>query len=93
MKLCAKHELLQVADIKNHFEQSDSPVEEDETFQDSSGEPMLLEGLREKFSLRDILAAIPPKNVADRLISRYFNSTQNAIGTTETQNKTCLPIS
>lgn len=77
----------QVADIRDHFDQGDSPVSDDSPTntdglsQGSSHEPMLLEGLRAKFSLPVVLADVPPKHIADRLVSRYFNSTQNSIGT------------
>lgn len=42
--------------------------------------PMLLEGQRSYSDLADILADMPEKAVADKLISRYFNSAEPAIG-------------
>ena len=43
--------------------------------------PMLLEGQRNHSDIADILADLPDKAVADKLISRYFNSAEPAIGT------------
>ncbi|KAH8596916.1 fungal-specific transcription factor domain-containing protein [Bisporella sp. PMI_857] len=41
--------------------------------------PMLLEGLRTLSNMQDVLSDIPPRKTADRLVSRYFNSTELSI--------------
>lgn len=52
---------------------------------------MLLEGLQAVSDMQDILSSVPPKDVADRLISRYFNATEISIGTfTILESKICL---
>lgn len=42
--------------------------------------PLLLEGHRGHSDIADILADLPEKSIADKLISRYFNSAEPAIG-------------
>lgn len=47
--------------------------------QDSEG-PLLLQGVSKPLSLGDVLVAIPPRPVVDRLVSRYFNSMEPSVG-------------
>lgn len=42
--------------------------------------PLLLEGQRGHSDIADILADLPEKSIADKLVSRYFNSAEPAIG-------------
>lgn len=42
---------------------------------------MLLEGTSPISDLEGVLSDIPPKDVADRLVSRYFNSNDPSTGT------------
>ncbi|KAF4445582.1 transcription factor, partial [Fusarium albosuccineum] len=60
-----------VGKLWEHLDQGDG-VNHGQRTQDSG--PMLLEGIGEVSSIEDIMADIPPKNAADRLVSRYFNS-------------------
>ncbi|KAK3386677.1 hypothetical protein B0H63DRAFT_391849 [Podospora didyma] len=68
-----------IAELKMHFEtehQSDLQppnLSPDPTRQMLSG-PQLLYGCLEQVSYDQILAAIPPRSVVDRLIARYFNA-------------------
>ncbi len=48
---------------------------------------MLLEGPGGTSDIQDILSDLPPRNIVDRLIFRYFNSAEYSIGNTATHFK------
>ena len=54
---------------------------------------MLLEGLQNVSDMQDILSDVPRKNISDRLVSRYFNSTgislRKNIPLAKEKKKTC----
>lgn len=41
---------------------------------------MLLDGGQATYDLQTVLYDMPPREVADKLIFRYFNSAENSIG-------------
>ncbi|KAF5007783.1 hypothetical protein FDECE_5907 [Fusarium decemcellulare] len=83
----------EVGKLREHLDQGDG-VDHGQRTQDSG--PMLLEGIGEVSSIEDIMADIPPKAAADRLISRYFNSPMPGIEVMELfqrRSTECLLIS
>jgi hypothetical protein len=65
-----------VADIRDEFDRTSLTDHGDALDPRNSGGPMLLDGVGTVSDMQDILTDVPPRDVADRLISRYFNSTQ-----------------
>ncbi|KAH8901265.1 hypothetical protein GQ53DRAFT_631746 [Thozetella sp. PMI_491] len=64
----------EIADIREDFDRATLAEPGDVPVQSHSTAPMLLGGLGTTPEMQNVLADIPPKEVADRLISRYFNS-------------------
>ncbi|KAI1279406.1 fungal-specific transcription factor domain-containing protein [Xylaria sp. FL0933] len=63
-----------IAEIKNQIVSEDEDSYElDETFTERSPRVLLLYGKHKRTSRAEILEALPPKAVADRYVSRYFN--------------------
>ncbi|RDW86274.1 putative Zn(II)2Cys6 transcription factor [Aspergillus mulundensis] len=62
-----------IAEIKEYLD-SDTPLS-----QNYSEGPALLVGLCPPVGKDDFLAAVPPKDVADRLVSRFFNSMEPGV--------------
>lgn len=70
----------EVAEIRQHLDEVrrlDDEGQSPDPRQDRG--PMLLEGIRMISSVQDALPSVPPKHVADKLISRYFNAAEVAI--------------
>lgn len=51
--------------------------------------PMLLDGDQATFDIHTVLLDVPPKDVVDKLIFRYFNSAENSIGMIHQIPNTC----
>jgi hypothetical protein len=54
--------------------------------------PMLLEGPPVPSNMDDILADIPPRNVSDVLVSRYFNTQELALGMEQPPSPPHVPL-
>ncbi|UKZ92104.1 uncharacterized protein TrAFT101_007072 [Trichoderma asperellum] len=64
----------EITDISRQLDQDSSTDDFEESEAGYGNGPMLLGGLWPTASLEDILSDIPPRDLADRLVSRYFNS-------------------
>ncbi|KAM5343615.1 hypothetical protein ACJ41O_012152 [Fusarium nematophilum] len=69
----------EVDSIREHLDRDDRAHHGDETGQVRGRAPFLLEGVGTMSTIDDILSDIPPKDVADRLVSRYLNCTDPSI--------------
>ncbi|EEU45211.1 uncharacterized protein NECHADRAFT_40978 [Fusarium vanettenii 77-13-4] len=66
----------EVEKIREHLDRGDAAAQVDDQDPSQSDGPMLLEGVGQISDIETIMADIPPKDVVDRLVSRYFNSTE-----------------
>ncbi|RSL73543.1 hypothetical protein CEP53_000670 [Fusarium sp. AF-6] len=66
----------EVEKIREHLDRGEAPAQVDDQDQSQSPGPMLLEGVGQLSDIETIMTDIPPKDVVDRLVSRYFNSTE-----------------
>lgn len=71
----------EVEHIREHLDESHEASDLGIVDQAQSQVPLLLGPGRLTPSLEDILADVPPKHITDRLVSRYFTSTQPSICT------------
>ena len=72
---------MQITKLRAHVESDDSSDAEAIAEQVANDRGlMLLEGLCPPCSLEEIVFDIPPRPVADRLVSRYFTSRDRLIG-------------
>lgn len=72
---------VQLADIRDQFDEiKEYDLSQDHNGHDING-PMLLDGGQATYDLPTVLDDMPPREVADKLIFRYFNSAENSIGT------------
>ena len=62
--------------IREHLDRGEATARVDDQDQSQSDGPMLLEGVGQISNIETIMADIPPKDAVDRLVSRYFNSTE-----------------
>ncbi|KAJ4050243.1 hypothetical protein NW761_005032 [Fusarium oxysporum] len=69
----------EVEHIREHLDESHEASDLGIVDQAQSQVPLLLGPGRLAPSLEDILADVPPKHITDRLVSRYFTSTQPSI--------------
>ncbi|KAF5253840.1 hypothetical protein FANTH_1301 [Fusarium anthophilum] len=69
----------EVEHIREHLDESHEASDLGIVDQAQSQVPLLLGPGRLAASLQDILAQVPPKHITDRLVSRYFTSTQPSI--------------
>ncbi|KAF5545679.1 transcriptional regulatory [Fusarium phyllophilum] len=69
----------EVEHIREHLDESHEASDLGIVDQAQSQVPLLLGPGRLASSLEDILADVPPKHITDRLVSRYFTSTQPSI--------------
>jgi hypothetical protein len=76
----------QIAGLKDCLE-ADFPV--NQPSQNFHG-PALLIGLCPPIDKDEILELIPPKNVTDRLVSRFFNSMEPGVGKHSPENMTAF---
>jgi hypothetical protein len=70
---------LQVADLRDLLDRdvsSASPASVDANHVDA---PLLLGGLLVTPHIQEILLAIPPRSIVDRLVARYFHSTESSL--------------
>lgn len=73
--------MLQIADIREQLEHSkDTTGATFEEPEDPVSGPMLLDGGQATFDIPTVLRDLPPKDSADKLVFRYFNSAENSIG-------------
>lgn len=74
--------LSQIVDIRERFdeikEMDNSPSEDPDSL--AINGPMLLDGGQATYDIQAVLCDMPAKDVADKLIFRYFNSAENSIG-------------
>jgi hypothetical protein len=71
----------QVADIREHFDQANHLEPGnilETTFADG---PLILDGLETPPDLDAILSDIPPQDIMNKLVSRYFNGVEFPTGT------------
>lgn len=73
-----------LAEVKEYIQRTEDTSPEDEEDEDScvpeiSG-PVLLFGNAILTSKEDLLAALPPRNVSDRIVSSYLNSKESTLG-------------
>ncbi|UPL00951.1 hypothetical protein LCI18_011885 [Fusarium solani-melongenae] len=66
----------EVEKIREHLDRGEAAAQAEDQDQSQSHGPMLLEGVGQISNIETIMADIPPKDVVDRLVSRYFNSTE-----------------
>ncbi|KAI8674091.1 Fungal-trans domain-containing protein [Fusarium keratoplasticum] len=66
----------EVEKIREHLDRGEATARVDDQDQSQSDGPMLLEGVGQISNIETIMADIPPKDAVDRLVSRYFNSTE-----------------
>lgn len=75
--------MFQITEVREYFEdhENDAVCEVQFTDADSPGSqvPDLIFGAYEPVTKADLLAALPPRPIADRFISRYFNSNDPAV--------------
>jgi hypothetical protein len=69
----------QIADIRGEIEEAESSPSQDDEDLEANG-PMLLDGGQATYDLPTVMRDMPPKDVVDKLIFRYFNSAENSIG-------------
>ena len=69
----------QVEHIREHLNETNEPSDLGIVDQAQNREPMLLGQGELNLSLEVILADVPPKSIADRLVARYFTSTEPSI--------------
>lgn len=72
----------QINGVKEYLDEqednSDNDATEEDPYSDSS--PVLLLGMARKVSKQELLADIPARSVADRLISRFLKTFEPSIG-------------
>lgn len=76
---------MQVEHIREHLDETNESTDLGIVDQAQSQVPMLLGPGRVTPSLEEILADVPPKNIADRFVSRYFTGTEPSISTSVVQ--------
>lgn len=67
----------QIADLKGHLEkeeETDTPQFAPDLLYSRPNSPQLLSGYTQHLPREEILASVPARPVADRLLSRFFNS-------------------
>ncbi|KAM0239571.1 hypothetical protein ACHAP5_008217 [Fusarium lateritium] len=69
----------EVEHIREHLDETNESADLGIVDQAQSQVPMLLGPGRVTPSLEEILADVPPKNIADRFVSRYFTGTEPSI--------------
>jgi hypothetical protein len=70
--------------IREHLDETNESTDLGIADQAQSQVPMLLGPGRLTPSLEEVLADVPPKHIADRIVSRYFNATEPSIMITHT---------
>ncbi|KAJ5233570.1 uncharacterized protein N7469_005336 [Penicillium citrinum] len=75
--------MIALAEVKEYIQRTEDTSPEDEEDEDScvpeiSG-PVLLFGNAISTSKEDLLAALPPRNVSDRIVSSYLNSKESTL--------------
>jgi hypothetical protein len=73
--------LLQLADIRDHFDQATQIEPADILESRNADGPMLLNTSETPPDLESILSDVPPKDIATKLVSRYFNGVEFPTGT------------
>ncbi|CAG7558358.1 unnamed protein product [Fusarium equiseti] len=74
----------EVDSIREHLDETNESTDLGITDQAQSQVPMLLGSGRVQPSLDEILADMPPKHITDRIVSRYFTTTEPSIMITHT---------
>jgi hypothetical protein len=73
--------LPQVADIREHFDQANHLEPENILETRVTDGPLILDGLETPPDLEAILSDVPPQDIANKLVSRYFNGIEFPTGT------------
>lgn len=73
-----------IAELKDHFDRDDEsrsyPLGTAQPPQVNLSGPQLIHGFTKVATRDEILAAVPPRHIVDRLVSRYFNSFEMSPG-------------
>ena len=73
--------LLQLAEIRDHFDQETQTEATNILDSNNVDGPMILDASETTPDLDSILSDIPPKDIASKLVSRYFNGVEFPTGT------------
>ena len=73
--------LLQLAEIRDHFDQETQTEAANILDSNNIDGPLILDASETPPDLDSILSDIPPKDIASKLVSRYFNGVEFPTGT------------
>lgn len=75
--------------LDEHGDNSDNDGVEDDPYDDSS--PALLLGTGRSMTKEEVLVDIPPRSIADRLVSRFLKTSEPSLSTSPQMNvRTCM---
>ena len=69
-----------MADIRDHFDRANQTEPADILESRNADGPLILDGFETPPDLESILSDVPPQDIANKLVSRYFNGVEFPTG-------------